>query len=300
MALVDIINSWIGPVVGILVGRVLPQKQLYDMADFLTKRVSKDENSDTMRVLRHNQALIQGKGEDDADIIQSARMVLYNVGQGYADWYKAIYASHEELIERCEIDDGIMDVIEQSRRDQRGLIFVGPHMSSFNMFLLGLGARKVEGQVLSYPQPRAGYRIDNGLRQRFGLDITPISIGSLRQSLDSLRRGGFVLTGVDRPDVGGERMTFFQKQVLLPVGHARLAIKSGARMLVGTCQKIREGHYHVKATPIETQPGAGEKLEAIDIAQRALKLIEGYIQERPEEWMLFLPIHEAGDPIHAG
>jgi len=293
MALLDLINSWFGPVAGIAIGRFLPYQAAYKLADFITTWIARDEDSELMQVLQHNQRLVQGDDVDDDDILRSARTLLRNVGRGYADWYKALYASTDEIIERCDIDDNVFEVIEQSRQDQRGLIFVGPHMSSFNMFLLGLGARKVDGQVLSYAQPRAGYQIDNAIRRRFGLDITPISIGSLRKAMANLRTGGFVLTAVDRPDVGGEVMTFFGRQMRLPVGHARLAAKTGARMLVGTCQKVREGHYHVMAESIETrEQGDGKKPGALEVAQQALALLEMYIKERPEEWMMFLPLME--------
>ncbi|MBN2555917.1 MAG: lysophospholipid acyltransferase family protein [Anaerolineales bacterium] len=300
MALVDIINSWIGPIAGVIIGKVLPQQQAYQLADVLTRRISKDPDSEVMRSLRHNQKLIRGEETTEEELVHAARMVLQNVGRGYADWYKAVSETQQDLIDRCSIDDEIFDAIEESRREKRGLVFVGPHMSSFNMFILGLGARKVSGQVLSYPDPRPGYRVDNAIRKRFGLDITPISIGSLRQAFDNLRSGGFVLTAVDRPDVGGEMMTFFGKRVRLPVGHARLAVKTGSRLLVGTCQMVKPGSYHVKAKTIDTRPATGEPPTAIEVAQRVLRLIEGYILERPEDWMMFLPIKESGDPVQAG
>jgi len=292
MVLVDMINSWLGSAAGVVVGRILSTRQAYWLADRITGVIGRDPESELMQTLRHNQALVRGKSPNDPTMTAAARRLLHNVGRGYADWFKTIYAPTEEVIERCVIDDNIFETIEQSKREERGLIFVGPHMSSFNMFLMSLGSQNVDGQVLTYANPRAGYRIDNAIRRRFGFDITPISFHSLRSAMDRLRSGGFVLTAVDRPDVGGEPLTFFDRRVMLPVGHARLALKTGARMLVGTCEKVTEGHYHVRAELIDDR-ATGDDPESVEkIAQRALTFIQQYIKDSPEEWMMFLPIHE--------
>jgi len=300
MALVDLINSWFGSFAGVLIGRLLPTRQAYRLADALTASIGKDDDSDIIQTLRRNQALVRDCDPADPAMLDAARMVLHNVGRGYADWFKTIYAPRREVIARCEIDDNVFETIEQCLQEERGLIFVGPHMSSFNMFLMSLGAQDVDGQVLTYPQPRAGYRIDNAIRRRFGFEITPISFESLRHAMNRLRGGGFVLTAVDRPDVGGEPLTFFGRKVRLPVGHARLALKTGSRMLVGTCQLVRTGHYHVKAEPVDTS-GMSETSDPVQhIAQRALDVIQRYIEQRPEEWMMFLPIKALRSRDHVG
>ena len=49
------------------------------------------------------------------------------------------------------------------------------------------------------------------IRMAGGLDVLPIDVSALRKSIEILRHGGIVGTGIDRPDPfgGGEMVSFF-------------------------------------------------------------------------------------------
>ena len=86
-------------------------------------------------------------------------------------------------------------------------------------------------------------------------------------------------------------MTFFNRKVELPIGHARLAIRSGAHMIVGVVQKAAHGMYKVTAPPIIKPEITGDlKKDTLTLAQRVASIIEGFIRSDPEEWMMFLPV----------
>jgi len=164
-------------------------------------------------------------------------------------------------------------------------------MSSFNILLLALGVRGFPIQALSYARVRGAYHIDNTLRIKFGLNLTPISFQSLRQAIRQLRDGGLVMTGVDRPDEGGEWLTFFGHKAKLPVGHARLALRTGSKILVGMVQAMGDGRYRaVCGSLIEPELTSDRDQDVLMLAQRVLSVIEDYIRSRPEEWLIFQPV----------
>jgi len=100
-----------------------------------------------------------------------------------------------------------------------------------------------------------------------------------------------VLTGVDRPDVGGELLNFFGRQVRLPVGHARLAIRTGAHMIVGVVRREGPDGYHVTGPRIiEPVRSGDQKRDILQLAQHVADILAGYIRQSPEEWMMFLPV----------
>jgi lauroyl/myristoyl acyltransferase len=107
---------------------------------------------------------------------------------------------------------------------------------------------------------------------------------------DVLVDDGLVLTGVDRPDVGGEELTFFGRKVRLPVGHARMALRTGAKIVVGVVQRV-SGGYHVTGPRIIEPIRSGDtRRDVLQLAQHVIDILAGYIRERPEEWMMFLPV----------
>jgi KDO2-lipid IV(A) lauroyltransferase len=164
-------------------------------------------------------------------------------------------------------------------------------MSSFNILLLALGVYNFPVQALSYPRVEGATHVDNAVRRSFGINMTPISMRSLRQAIQRLRNGGVVITAIDRPDVGGEPLTFFGRQAVLPVGHARLAIQTGSKILIGNVQKLRNGLYEaVCADLIEPVITGDRKVDVKNLAQKTLEVLEGIIRVRPQEWLVFLPV----------
>lgn len=219
MDIISIINSRLGPMLGLLLGRTLSREQAYRMADWIAGLVVARSELWLVKGVRANQAVVRGLPYDLPLLNQAVRDVISNAARGYADWYRAVSGGPEVVNSSVIIDESLEQAVYQSIEDKRGLVIVGAHMSSFNILLLALGLRGYPVQALSYARVQGSYHVDNALRLKFGLNLTPISFQSLRQAVLRLRDGGLVMTGIDRPDVGGELLTFFGRQAKLPVGH---------------------------------------------------------------------------------
>ena len=291
MALNEFINSRIGPMVGAFLGRVLTRKQAFLLADFIAAQLSAKRDSPLYKAVRSNLAVVKGVPYSSPELDSGVGRVLQNAAHGYVDWYRMMASGLDGIESVCEMDESIIDSALEAQSAGHGVVFVGAHISSFNLFLLLLAKRGFPLQVLSYARSEASHRSDNILRERFGVNATPISFESLRQAFHRLSNNGFVVTGVDRPDVGGSQLTFFNRKVELPIGHARLAIRSGAHMIVGVVQKAAHGIYKVTAPPIIKPEITGDlKKDTLTLAQRVASIIEGFIRSDPEEWMMFLPV----------
>lgn len=291
MDIISIINSRLGPMLGLLLGRTLSREQAYRMADWIAGLVVARSESRLVQGVRANQAVVRGLPYDSPLLNQAVRDVISNAARGYADWYRAVSGGPEVVNSSVTIDESLEQAVYQSIEDKRGVVIVGAHMSSFNILLLALGLRGYPIQALSYARVQGSYHVDNALRLKFGLNLTPISFQSLRQAVLRLRDGGLVMTAIDRPDVGGESLTFFGRQAKLPVGHARLALRTNSRILVGMVQAEGDGLYRaVCGSLIEPEDTGDQHQDVLRLAQRVLYLIEDYIRSRPGEWLIFLPI----------
>ena len=290
MALNEFINSQIGPMVGAFLGRVLTRKQAFLLADLIAAKLADKKNSALYQAVRSNLAVISGVPYSSPELDGRVGRVLQNAAHGYVDWYRMMASGLDGIESVCEMDESIIDSALEAQRTGHGVVFVGAHISSFNLFLLLLAKRGFPLQVLSYARSEGSHRSDTILRERFGVNATPISFESLRQAFHRLSNNGFVVTGVDRPDVGGSQLTFFNRKVELPIGHARLAIRTGAYMIIGVVRKAAGG-YRVTGSPIIKPEITGNlKKDTIALAQRVAGILEGYIRSDPEEWMMFLPL----------
>jgi lauroyl/myristoyl acyltransferase len=291
MNLITFLNSRLGPWLGIVLGRVLNQRQAYALADWVSGKAANLRSAKLMQGLRANQAVVRGLDFDDPKLDGIVREVLRTAGRGYADWYLAMARGPEAVRESIDFEDSLLDRIKDALEDDQGIVLAGAHMSSFNLLLLKLGVLGLPIQALAYARPRGAVHVDNAVRLKFGVDLTPISVRALREAFRRLRAGGAVMTAVDRPDVGGDILTFFNRPARLPVGHARLALRTGARVLIGVTETIGPGKYFVKGSPfVEPERTGDEEKDIRLLAQQVLSWLERYIREKPSDWLVYLPV----------
>jgi len=288
-----IAKSSFGPFVAFTLARILPRSLAYWVADRVTVHLSRNESSEMIQAIRSNQAVVQSLAKEDPGLDKAVWNVLRNAGRCQVDLYKAIGGGPKAIIRSCDMDESLAKGLQKGEESGRGLIVVGAHMSNFDMFLLSIHSRGIQAQILSYPNPQGSYRVQNHIRKRFGLDLEPTSMKSLRKAFRTLSSGGIVATGVDRPGLGGEPLVFFGKDAVLPVGHARLAVRTGSPVLAGVVQNVGRGKYIAIGSPL-FEPGSSgdEKKDTLDLAQRVLEWFEGRIRVKPEEWLMFYPVWE--------
>lgn len=290
MLLIKLIFSSLGPILGLTLVRLLPRSWAYGIGDWIVGILVTRPQSDLYRAVRSNQAVIRGWSYADDRLHAIVQDVLTQSARDLVDWFAilAIRAEFERL--ECSIDENLVEAARLSGAEGRGVIIVGGHLSGYNMIMMKIAQERWPVQILSYAEEAGSYQSDNLFRKRFGLEVTPISPGSLRKAYQRLKTGGFVLTGVDRPDTGGELLTFFGRPAVLPIGHARLALRTGARIMLVMIQKTGSGGYNVTGSVIKKPEGAGDGIAgAREWAQEIADHLEGCIRQRPSEWLMFVP-----------
>ncbi len=291
MNLISFMSTRMAPILGLLIVKILNREQTYRFADWVTRRIVAKKDSDMIRAVRSNQAVVRGLPFDAPELDDAVFEVIQNSARGYVDWYRATHGGPEAVKASIEIDPKLIDYFEEAQADKRGMVIVGAHMSSFNILLLALGVHGFPIQALSFANVQGGVHVDNAVRRRFGLYLTPISPKSLKEAIRRLKNGGLVMTAVDRPDVGGDELVFFGRKVVLPIGPARLAVATNSRVLTGMIQTVDMNKYRAVAVPPIDPVITGDRdKDVINLAQRYIEVVEEYIRKRPGEWLMFLPI----------
>ncbi len=282
-----------GPVtrVGLLLGRHLPRRTGYGLArcaaDVIVRRQPK-----VYHTVRANLRHILGPRVDGDVLHHMARQVFFHAGKTYYDFFHALGQPPEVLARAVRVPSSLLERIEWEMISGRGTLLLITHMSNFDLAGLAVGAHGLPIQVLSLANPGAGFRVLNRLRAMQGFEITPITPQSLRAAIRRLKSGGVVVTGVDRPVPQDQALIeFFGQPAYLPLGPARMALRSGATVVVGSCRCDPDMGYDLEFVgPLEVVRTGDRRRDILDNTRRWAAIVETYVRAHPEQWMMFHPL----------
>jgi lauroyl/myristoyl acyltransferase len=237
--------------------------------------------------LRH----VLGSGVSDGMLHERTRQVFFHAGQTYYDFFRIVNQPPRLLVDAVKVPESLIALIESDTASGQGVLLLGMHMSNFDLVILALGARGLPIQALSLADPAPGFQVLNRLRATSGFEITPITPSSLRGAIRRLRGGGIVATGVDRPmPQDQELIEFFGQPAYLPVGPTRLALMTGATVVVGACHYEAEAGYVLEYTgPVEVVSTGDRRQDTLANTRRIATVVEGYVGAYPDQWMMFHP-----------
>jgi len=290
MRLQDLTSSRPATRIGIFIGRYTPRWLGYGLVRALSGMIAR-QKPQIYRTVQANLRHILGPEADDATLHEMTRHVFSHAGQTYYDFFHVIDQPPEVLAGAVRIPETIVAFVRSEMARGQGVLLLGAHMSNFDLLGLSVGARGLPIQMLSLANPRAGFHLMNYLRAKAGYDITPITPRSLRAAIRRLKSGGIVLTGMDRPiPEDRELIEFFGQLAYLPVGPVRLALMTGATVIMGSCYYEPDEGYALKVTgPIEMIRTGDRRQDILANARRLAAILEEHVRAHPEQWLMFHP-----------
>ncbi len=297
----NIIDSPLGLNFAYALGKFTPERLGNRIAIYIADRISSRKSWKMVRATRCNQWVVRGEQLDGQ-----------NLDKVVAENYRSIASSIFELYHN--LDDSIaslrlvephptaIQIIQRPEFADRGLVFAGVHMSNFDLIFQMAGLASVSAIALSLPKMNAGYEMQREIRQRQGTRVLQTTIGTLKYAVDYLRKGGMVITGIDRPDQSYPyRPLFFNRPAALPTHHVFLALKAHVPIIVVTALKFPDGKYHfLFSDPLEMQPRPDRLEEMMINTEAVLRVAEGFIRTDPTQWSMTFPVwQEAMDVMPA-
>lgn len=294
-------NSSFGTRAALAVGRGLPFWAGIPLTRLAADIIARQKNSGMVRALRTNLWVASGcqlTGEElDRLTLQTWRKHTRSLWDFYHNLNRP-----KKVLQMVEFSPEFQTLFDQAKTDSQPRLFVTVHTSNFELAGRTLAPRGLNFQILSYPQPPGGYQIQNKIRQESGIEMTPMSVEAFRKARERLRRGGIVLTGVDRPLQQTRHMVqFFGRPSPLPVAYVQLALQTGAAVIVVACVTLPDNRYQVIcAPPVHVEPNPDRDAELVGNAEVILKHAEDIIRPRVSDWCMFYPIWpELADEVPA-
>jgi KDO2-lipid IV(A) lauroyltransferase len=219
----------------------------------------------------------QSVAEAGKMVIESLRLWLRPAGQPIAD---PVRWEGEQLIE---------DALALGR----GLVFLTPHMGSFEItaqaYAQRYGARKPITVMFRPARYRMLRELEETARARPALATAPASIGGVRQMMRALKRGEAVGLLPDQvpPQGMGVWADFFGAPAYTLA--ARLAQHSGAPVVLAWCERLPQGRgFHLRLSRLaEPLPLAGGDAEALQRAQASVinRAMQQLILQCPQQYL---------------
>jgi KDO2-lipid IV(A) lauroyltransferase len=185
--------------------------------------------------------------------------------------------------------------IEDALALGRGLVFLTPHMGSFEVtaqaYAQRYGARKPITVMYRPARYRMLRELEEAARARPALATAPASIGGVRQMMRALRRGEAVGLLPDQvpPDGMGVWADFFGAPAYTMTLAARLAQQAGAPIVLAWCERLPAGRgFHLRLSPLaEPLPTRGDDADALQRAQAAVinRAMQQLILQCPQQYL---------------
>lgn len=221
----------------------------------------------------------------EAEIGELGREVWASAGAVLAEYphFTAIchddFAGHVEYVEHYDLDD--------YRAGRKHGLFVSAHVG--NVELTGAAAVRQGIPITAIYAPSQNPFIDRMLRRRreaLGCGLISLDEGA-RPLVRELAEGRSVGLIVDTRDDDGVPVPFFGRDKLTTLAPARLALRFGCELIPGRVERLGPARFRLTAyEPIRPDPELGsDKERAIQMMAELNRLFEGWIRERPEQWL---------------
>lgn len=278
-------NSRLGIGLALAVSRAMPQTLGYGIARAGARRLAANPDSPMVRAIRTNQWMASGRALAGPALDEAVRETIEMSGRFLYDIYH-LPKDPAALVRMVVVDDVFERFLTETSNGPR--VVVGVHLGNFDLVGQALGASGFRAQVLSVADPNGGYQWQNEMRARNGLDMTPVTIESLKRAARRLADGGTVLTGIDRPVPASElQPRFFGAPANVPLLHIRLAMRASAPVVVISAMKRDDGLYELQASEPLAMTGSVKSADDVLVnAERALRVAEELITRSPRQWVM--------------
>lgn len=267
--------------------RVVPRGLAERVVAAGSARVARSRTSALGHASRSNQYVVSGRTLTGEALDTAVRENLRLMALFLYDFYKVL---GDEMAEDALVvrDDAFHAFVEREF-SEGPFVYVGIHMGNFDLVGRALGRAGWRMQVLSVPDPGGSYQWQNEVREQAGFEVTPVSVGALKEAARRLEHGGSVLTGVDRPMPEPDKVEprLFGLPAPLPLLHVRLAMRAGLPVIPFGGRMTDDGRYRLAAAdPVPMIPGRPTPELLLANAEAVLAPVERLIAEAPAQWSM--------------
>ncbi|MBX5480995.1 MAG: lysophospholipid acyltransferase family protein [Myxococcaceae bacterium] len=170
----------------------------------------------------------------------------------------------------------------------RGVVFVTGHVGNWELLARRVALAGFPAQSIARETSDAG---TTALVERFRESGGVKSIwrgqeGAARAMLRALRAGEILGMVIDQDTkVQSVFVPFFGRLAATPRAPADLALRTGAALMVGFCQRKSDGRYLLTMKELPVEPSGDRERDVLKLTEALSSEIEHAIRRAPEQWV---------------
>jgi len=170
----------------------------------------------------------------------------------------------------------------------RGVVFVSGHVGNWELLARRVGLGGLPASTIA--KESTDWRLTR-IVERFRTQGCVESIwrgqpGAVKRMLRVLKSGGIRGLLIDQDTaVQSVYVPFFGRPASTPRAAADLALRTGAAVVVGFCQRKEDGRYRLSMKEISPLQTGDANNDAVALTRAMTAEIEGAIRRTPEQWV---------------
>jgi KDO2-lipid IV(A) lauroyltransferase len=274
----------------------LPVAVLYRLMSFaawVAYYLARGARRNVLDNLRH----VMPPGTPAAEVRRAARQVFRTVALYYADVAHLPWTDTGHLLRRRMVLHGLEENLFAAIKKGKGVIMLTAHYGNPELAAQGLVPLKVPVLALTEPlQPPRLSRLMDSFRSSKGHAFAPVSVGSVKRVMKTLKSGGVVALMGDR-DIEGPRMLlpFCGVETYMPTGPIEVALRTGATVIPSFSHRrdtrIIEAYME---EPLFLERTGDFEADVRNGALRFLERFEKRLRADPGQWAVLESVWDAG------
>ena len=226
---------------------------------------------------------------DRALATRAARYSFLNYGRYCVDFLRAPSIRPEDLLDKVQYDR--WDAIDEAFACGKGVIFTHMHCGNWDMGGAALAARGYSVNVIADPfgNDRANEIVVKA-RQVRGMNVIPAG-SAVAGIVRAMRRNEALAFLIDTPvESGGVEVSFFGRPTMFPAGPARIALRTGARVIPVALVRPKATSDRIIALAdldVRVTPTGDPERDVQALTQRIVAAHERFIRAYPDQWYIF-------------
>jgi KDO2-lipid IV(A) lauroyltransferase len=191
----------------------------------------------------------------------------------------------ESLVEWPE---GDRQILEAAIKRGKGVVFVSGHIGNWELLARRVALAGFPSQSIAKEasDPRTTKMIERFRQQGRVGSIWRGQPGAAKQMLRALKAGEILGLVIDQDTkVQSLFVPFFGRPAATPRAPADLALRTGAAVVVGVCQRQKDGRYRLTMREIEPRSTGDKEVDAVWLTAALSSALEEAIRRAPEQWV---------------
>jgi len=237
---------------------------------------------------------ILGPDTSPAEIARLSRLTFNYILYNYFDLFRLPTLDDQTITQLVTVKG--WENVEAALKEGRGVIMTSAHLGNIEIVLYAMLQRGLKIVIpVERVTPPELFDYITALRSVKGLKLLPVD-GPLMGLLRTLKQSGVAGLAGDRDITNtGQVVDFFGHPAHLPNGHVKLALRTGAPLVVGFSRRNPDHTYCAYFLPPFHLPETGTSQEKIAAGMNfVLTEMEKAIGQSPEQWTVTVSIW-AGD-----